>query len=259
MSLPSGSSSKWPLFRHVTCELMVPSDIAFYGINYNQTIILSQIGFVKGKTPAETLKKNAIGSIIVQAAGFLPGYFVGIFLPDLIGRKKQQVYFCFATAALYAIWAGVATRKDTPVGGLMTLFTIAQLVLNSGPNCTTFLIPAEVFPTRVRGTAHGVAAASGKAGAVLTSFAFGAIVNKLGLSGVMGLLAGFMALAGLIALLIPETKGCTIDDIEHERFDKHKNKSYEVDDSVYTATPQSKADDPDVTVRPATLGKAALA
>ena len=98
----------------------------------------------------------------------------------------------------------------------MTIFALSQFVLNAGPNCTTFLLPVEVFPTRVRATAHGVAAASGKVGAVLTSFAFGSITDKIGLDGTLGLLSGIMALVSLVTLLIPETKGRSIEDIEEE-------------------------------------------
>ena len=65
----------------------------------------------------------------------------------------------------------------------MAIFTISQFVLNVGPNCTTFLLPVEVFPTRVRATAHGIAAASGKAGAVLTAFAFGSVKERIGMEG----------------------------------------------------------------------------
>ncbi|CAD6565106.1 MAG: Inorganic phosphate transporter pho84 [Tremellales sp. Tagirdzhanova-0007] len=206
-------------------------DIAFYGINYNQSIILNKIGYGKGATPYETLYNTAIGNIIVQAAGYLPGFFIGIFLADWMGRVRQQFIFCVLTSILYAIWAGVSTRPDTPVGGLMTLFTISQLVLNAGPNCTTFLLPAEVFPTRVRGTAHGIAAASGKAGAILTAYAFATIVEKIGLAGVLGLFSGIMALAAAITLMIPETKGLTIDDIEHDRMYSKSLDASRADDS----------------------------
>lgn len=96
----------------------------------------------------------------------------------------------------------------------MTLFTLSQLFLNMGPNATTFLIPVEVFPTRVRGTAHGIAAASGKAGAVVTAFSFGSLTDAIGLRGVLGLLSGIMALTALCTLLIPETKGRSLDEIE---------------------------------------------
>ena len=148
-----------------------------------------------------------------------------------MGRVRQQFIFCVLTSILYAIWAGVSTRPDTPVGGLMTLFTISQLVLNAGPNCTTFLLPAEVFPTRVRGTAHGIAAASGKAGAILTAYAFATIVEKIGLAGVLGLFSGIMALAAAITLMIPETKGLTIDDIEHDRMYSKSLDASRADDS----------------------------
>jgi PHS family inorganic phosphate transporter-like MFS transporter len=37
----------------------------------------------------------------------------------------------------------------------------------SGPNTLTYIIPAEIFPTRYRGTCHGIAAASGKLGSVI--------------------------------------------------------------------------------------------
>lgn len=96
------------------------------------------------------------------------------------------------------------------------LFTLSQFFLNLGPNATTFLLPVEVFPTRVRGSAHGIAAASGKAGAVVTAFAFGTIADKIGVQGVLGLFSGVMALCSLVTLLIPEPKGKTIEEIEQD-------------------------------------------
>ncbi len=96
----------------------------------------------------------------------------------------------------------------------MVLFTLSQLVLNAGPNCTTFLLPVEVFPTSVRGCAHGIAAASGKAGAVLTAFVFGTVAEKIGINGVLGLFSGIMALCTLCTFLISEPKGHTIDEIK---------------------------------------------
>ena len=146
--------------------------------------------------------------------GYLPGYWVGIFLPDRVGRVRLQCYGSILVAVIYAIWAGII--KTTGTGGLTAIFTISQLVLNSTVNVTTFLLPVEVFPTRVRGTAHGIAAAVGKSGAVLTAFAFGTVNQKIGIQGVLGLFSGIMALAALCTLLIPETKGKTIEDIENE-------------------------------------------
>lgn len=143
--------------------------------------MLKEIGYGVGDTPFETLWNTSVGNIIVCCAGYLPGYYLGIFLPDLIGRKRQQFILSALVAVLYAIWAGVTGIVST--AGLMAIFTISQFVLNAGPNTTTFLLPVEVFPTRVRGTAHGIAAATGKAGAVFTAFAFGTITDRIGISG----------------------------------------------------------------------------
>ncbi|KJX92423.1 hypothetical protein TI39_contig5853g00001 [Zymoseptoria brevis] len=187
-------------------------DIAYYGINLNQSIVLREIGYGAGSTPFETLWNTAVGNIIIVLAGYLPAFYVGIFLPDLMGRVRQQLVFGALAAVLYAIWAGVSDNTST--GGLMTIFAISQFVLNVGPNCTRFLLPVEVFPTRVRATAHGIAAASGKAGAVITAFAFGSIRDRIGISGVLGLFSGIMALLVLVTLWIPETRNVSIAQIE---------------------------------------------
>lgn len=190
------------------------SDIAFYGINLNQAVIISRIGYGKGPTTMETLWNTAVGNVIVQSAGYLPGFYIAIFLPDTLGRKRQQLICCLTVSIFYAIWAGITNHATT--GGLMAIFTLSQLVLNAGPNATTFLLPVELFPTRVRATAHGIAAASGKAGAVLTAFAFGSVVNAIGTAGVLGLFSGIMALCALATTLVPETKGCSLEDLEED-------------------------------------------
>lgn len=63
VSLVSNAFS--PQFNDMTDR---PSDIAYYGINLNQSIILARIGYAKGATPFQTLYNTAIGNIIVQAA-----------------------------------------------------------------------------------------------------------------------------------------------------------------------------------------------
>lgn len=158
-----------------------------------------------------------MGNIIIQTAGYLPGFYVGIFLPDRIGRVRQQFWTSIMVCILYAIWAGISTQSaHTSTAGLMVIFALSQFLLTVGPNCTTFLIPAEVFPTRVRGTAHGISAAAGKCGAIITAFAFGSVEDAIGLEGVLGLFSGIMLLTALVTLLIPETKNRTLEGIEKD-------------------------------------------
>lgn len=50
----------------------------------------------------------------------------------------------------------------------LVLYCLASFFLNCGPNTTTFIVPGESFPTRYRSTMNGVAAASGKLGAIIS-------------------------------------------------------------------------------------------
>ena len=58
-----------------------------------------------------------------------------------------------------------------------------------GPNPITFLLPAEVYPTHLRATGHGFAAACGKAGAVLGGMLIALLRGHLGLSVTVSIIA----------------------------------------------------------------------
>ncbi|CAK7201925.1 hypothetical protein SEUCBS139899_004641 [Sporothrix eucalyptigena] len=209
-------------------------DIAFYGVNLNQSVILARIGFSGGSTPWEVLHNTAVGNIIQVSAGYVPGYWIGIFLPDILGHRRQQILGSAIITVIYAIWAGVTNHTST--GGLVTLYTISQFVLNAGLASTTFLVPVEVFPTKVRATSHGIAAASGKIGAVVTSFAFNSATNTIGLNGVLGLLSGIMFLCTLLTYFVPETRGLSLSEIEEDGMYKRKTPRTGLDTVATTPT-----------------------
>ena len=52
------------------------------------------------------------------------------------------------------------------------LLALPHAQANWGPNATTFVIPAELFPTKWKSTGHGISAAAGKAGAIIGAFGF---------------------------------------------------------------------------------------
>jgi PHS family inorganic phosphate transporter-like MFS transporter len=67
-------------------------DIAFYGINLNQNVVLEQIGFDGSSgTPWEMLFKIGTGNIIITALGFVPGYYATVLTIEIIGRKWIQI------------------------------------------------------------------------------------------------------------------------------------------------------------------------
>ena len=61
--------------------------------------------------------------------------------------------------------------KTSVDGAMLFLLCLTGFFLDFGPNSTTFIIPGEMFPTRYRSTCHGISAASGKLGAIISQFA----------------------------------------------------------------------------------------
>lgn len=57
-------------------------------------------------------------------------------------------------------------------GVTIALYVLCQLCFYFGPNGLTFIIPAELFPTRFRCTCHGISAASGKFGSIIAQLFF---------------------------------------------------------------------------------------
>ncbi|PSR74476.1 hypothetical protein PHLCEN_2v9808 [Hermanssonia centrifuga] len=97
--------------------------------------------------------------------------------------------------------------------GFVVLFCLISLFQNFGPNSTTFIVPGEVFPTRYRSTGHGITAASGKVGAIVSQFGFANVRPATALKAY----APFAFTGLLSTLLIPETKGKTLEDSSNEQ------------------------------------------
>lgn len=198
-------------------------DVAFYGVNLNQSVILADIGYATGKTPYDYLLKNAEGNLIIAVAGYVPGYFLTIAFIELLGRKWIQIQGFLVTSLMFGILAGA--NQSLSSGSRFALIVIAQLFFNFGPNATTFIVPGELFPSRVRGIAHGFCAAVGKLGAILSGIGFNywsqsnhqKYPGSIGLSGVLWIFFAFELLGAVVTYLcVPETRGIDSDAIDYE-------------------------------------------
>ncbi|KAF8937331.1 major facilitator superfamily domain-containing protein [Dissophora ornata] len=196
-------------------------DIAFYGISLNQSYVLNAMGFVGDGTVFDNLWRTTLGNLTVSCLGFVPGYWFTVFLIEKMGRKRIQFMGFGMLTILFTILAAAFEPLKKIVPLFVAIFTLAQFFFNFGPNTTTFVVPGEVFPTRVRATAHGISAASGKLGAIIATFGFNKLVEIGGPAGkhaflpqTLGIFAGVMGLGFICTFLIPETKGMSLEEIE---------------------------------------------
>ncbi|RSH85349.1 Inorganic phosphate transporter pho84 [Saitozyma podzolica] len=186
-------------------------DVAFYGRGTKQLQMY------------QTLYNAAVGNIILAVGGLIPGYYFSFALVDFWGRKPIQlmgfivltIIFCCMGFGYHAMLATDSGKK-----AFVFLYCMANFFQNFGPNTTTFTIPGEVFPTRYRSTGHGIAAASGKLGAIIAQVGFSRLSNIGGtnawLNHILELFAFFMLTGIFSTLLLPETKNLSLEDLSHE-------------------------------------------
>ncbi|KAA0174193.1 hypothetical protein FNF27_04206 [Cafeteria roenbergensis] len=138
-------------------------DVAFYGVGLFGGRILEASG---GST---ALADVAGRQALLSAIGAL-GYLLAIRVIDRVGVIRLQAWGFMAAGAVFLLLAGLWAGLGTSVPMLfLAVMTLATLLMNAGPNTTTFVAPSLIFPTEARATCHGLSAATGKAGAAAGS------------------------------------------------------------------------------------------
>ncbi|XP_024013791.1 probable inorganic phosphate transporter 1-7 [Eutrema salsugineum] len=196
-------------------------DIAFYSQNLFQKDIFSAIGWIP---PAQTMNaiqevfKIARAQTLIALCSTVPGYWFTVAFIDVIGRFAIQMMgfffmtvFMFALAIPYDHW----THKENRIG-FVVMYSLTFFFANFGPNATTFVVPAEIFPARFRSTCHGISAASGKLGAMVGAFGFLYLAQRIGVKNSLIVLGVVNLLGMFFTLLVPESKGKSLEEMSGE-------------------------------------------
>jgi len=85
-------------------------------------------------------------------------------------------------------------RVSIPRGGsihyvCISLFAMNMAADSMGPSVSTYAVPAQAYPTRIRGMAHGISAAVGKLGAFVGTFLFPFVQKYAGIESVLSMVA----------------------------------------------------------------------
>ncbi|XP_009626859.1 low affinity inorganic phosphate transporter 1-like [Nicotiana tabacum] len=209
-------------------------DIAFYSQNLFQKDVFSAIGWIP---PAKTMNavqevyKIARAQTLIALLSTVPGYWFTVAFIDIVGRFAIQLMgfffmtvFMFAIAIPYDHW----TKKDNHIG-FVAMYALTFFFANFGPNATTFVVPAEIFPARLRSTCHGISAAAGKAGAIVGAYGFlYAAQSKdptktdagypagIGIKNSLIALGAINALGMVCTFCVPESKGKSLEEASQE-------------------------------------------
>ena len=175
-------------------------DISTYGIGIFTPTILAAMALGGGVSFVAKDIGATQGAAAVDLL-LLVGFMLAIVLVRHFSRVSLQIVG-FLGMALGLLMAGASSmfpaHSDAQMGMIVGGFMIFNCLMNMGPNATTYLLSGETFPTAIRATGAGFAAAMAKFGAVLGTFFFPIVKARFGIPMLLIWLALASALAAAV-------------------------------------------------------------
>jgi MFS family permease len=140
-------------------------NFAYHGNTVSSPMVLAAMSSNK------SLLNHTLMQLAIFAIAAAPGYLIAAATMDRIGRKSIQMVGFVMMAVAFALIALIPDVEHLAIP-LLIIYGVSYFCTEFGPNSTTFVYPAEIFPDRARTTGHGIAAAAGKLGAFLAFSCF---------------------------------------------------------------------------------------
>ncbi len=194
-----GTAGSWFLF-----------DYAYYGNTISTPLIMKHI------LPHSNILSSTAMSLIIFSVFAVPGYILSIMFMDKIGHKKLQLIGFIMLGISFAL-IGIIPGITNMISMFLIIYGLSYFFSEFGPNTTTFVIPAEIFPVNLRTTAHGISAGMAKVGAFIGAFTFPILLKSLGLSHTLLITAAFAFLGAILTqFTLEEPSQKAIEDISKE-------------------------------------------
>jgi MFS family permease len=143
--------------------------------------------------------------IVLNLFGMFPGYASFGWIADHLGRRTSYILFTAGAAVLVPLYALAHSPAAVLVMGTIVAYFGTGFFSGSG------IIASEIFPTRVRARALGVTYNGARTLSSIAPFVIGRVGQAKGLSWAFYLCGAAFFLASLMATLLPETKGKSLE------------------------------------------------
>ncbi|WP_203568355.1 MFS transporter [Aestuariimicrobium ganziense] len=147
-----------------------------------------------------TLVKSFEYTLIITLAQ-LPGYAVAAWLIEVWGRRATLASFLAGSA----VAAGLFGLADSPTTILVA--GCALSFFNLGAWGALYAIGPEIYPTEIRGSGTGAAAAFGRIASMIAPLSVPFLIKGGGMPLAFGVFAAAFILAAGAAMLLPDRKG----------------------------------------------------
>ena len=178
--------------------------LAWFGVNfayYGAFIWLPSLLVAKGFDLV-----HSFGYTLIITLAQLPGYAAAAFLIEKWGRRITLAVFLAGSAGA-AIWFGQADSVAMIIAAGMTLSAF-----NLGAWGALYAVTPELYPTALRGTGAGSAAAFGRIASILAPLSVPLLLSVGGTGFAFLVFAVAFALACGAALLLPDLTGQALEE-----------------------------------------------
>jgi len=110
----------------------------------------------------------------------MPGTILGAFIVDYLGPKYTMIFGLLCQAVVGFIMSGAYVPLTKHIGGFAVVYGIFLSFGEVGPGNCLGMLAAKSGPTAVRGQYYGIAAAVGKIGAFVGTWAFPPMIDAFG-------------------------------------------------------------------------------
>jgi putative MFS transporter len=147
--------------------------------------------------------------VLIITLAQIPGYFSAAFLVDRIGRKGTLIPFLIGCAVAAFLFGRASSGAEIILYGCLISF------FNLGAWGVVYTYTPELYPTYMRGTGAGTAAAVGRIGGIIAPVIVGKILAAgLGQRAVFAQFAAVVIVGAIaVALLGEETKRKSLESI----------------------------------------------
>lgn len=155
-------------------------------------------------------------NIVITGAVNLVFTFVAIFTVDRWGRRVLMLIGASGLAIIYLIIGfGYFAGSQGIHMLVLVVAAIACYAMSLAP--ITWVLISEIFPNRIRGAAMSIAVAALWSACFILTYTFPFLNRSLGASGTFWIYAAICVIGFVfIKYLLPETKGKTLEEIEHD-------------------------------------------
>ena len=154
--------------------------------------------------------------IVITGVVNLAFTFVALGTVDLWGRRSLMLFGCAGIAVSHLLIGLAYLLKLKGLAVLVfSLAAIGCYSMSLAP--VTWVLISEIFPNRIRGTAISVSVSALWIACFILTYTFPILERSIGMGNTFWIYSGICAVGFVfIRLCVPETKGKTLEQIEHE-------------------------------------------